>query len=163
MRHSPSRRRSGFTFIEMLTVFVVLAAAMMISVRAIGDTLRRDRVAKVSAILGSDLEQAFAIAARLREPVRIIVDTSWATRRIKFQDRKVPPLVPTVYKIRMLDSTSTYALDALTTNRDTIDIMPNGLATDSLKLTLIIKTTGGQLYTKTVWSSKAGLVKVNGR
>ena len=163
MRHSPSRRRSGFTFIEMLTVFVVLAAAMMISVRAIGDTLRRDRVAKVSAILGSDLEQAFALAARLREPVRIVVDTSWATRRIKFQDRKVPPLVPTVYKIRMLDSTSTYALDSLTTNRDTIDIMPNGLATDSLNLTLIIKTGGGKLYTKNVWASKAGLVKVNGR
>jgi Tfp pilus assembly protein FimT len=160
MRHSPSRRRSGFTFIEMLTVFIVLAAAMMISVRAVGDTLRRDRVAKVSAILGSDIEQAFAIAARLREPVRIIIDTSRATRRLRIQNRAA---TATFYKLRLLDSSSTYALDSLTTNRDTIDIMPNGLATDSLNLTLIIKTTGGKLYTKTVWASKAGLVKVNGR
>jgi len=160
MRHSPSRRRSGFTFIEMLTVFVVLAAAMMISVRAIGDTLRRDRVTKVSAILGSDLEQAFALAARLREPVRIVVDTARATRRIRIQNRKPSP---TFYKLRLLDSSSTYALDSMITNRDTIDIMPNGLATDSLKLTLFIETAGGKWYTKSVWASKAGLVKVNGR
>ncbi len=160
MRHSPSRRRSGFTMIEILAVFVVLAAAMMISVRAVGDTLRRDRVQKVSAIIGSDLEQAFAIAARLREPVRIVVDTARATRRIRIQDRKP---TPTIYKLRLLDSSSTYALDSMITNRDTIDIMPNGLATDSLNLTLIIKTTGGKLYTKTVWASKAGLTKVNGR
>ena len=63
MRHSPSRRRSGFTIIEMLTVFVVFGAVAMISMRAVGDTLRRDRVAKASAIVGTDIEQAFAIAA----------------------------------------------------------------------------------------------------
>ena len=72
MRHSPSRRRSGFTVIELLVAMAVFGAVAMISVRAVGDTLRRDRVTKVSAIIGTDIEQAFAIAARLREPVRSI-------------------------------------------------------------------------------------------
>ena len=41
--------------------------------------------------------------------------------------------------------------------------MPNGLATDSLHLDLFVKTTGGAWYTKTVYASKGGLVKVAGR
>ena len=65
--------------------------------------------------------------------------------------------------MRALDSNSTFAVDSLVTSRDTVDIMPNGLATDSLKLTLIIKSLNGQLYTKSVWVSKAGLVKVAGQ
>jgi type II secretory pathway pseudopilin PulG len=50
--------------IEMLVVFVVFGAVMMISVRIVGDTLRRDRVAKVAAIVGSDIEQAFSPSRR---------------------------------------------------------------------------------------------------
>lgn len=145
--------------IEMLVVFVVVGAVMMISYRGMGDTIRRSRVAKASLLVGGDLEQAFATAARLRQPVRIVVDAS--KKKLRIQDRTSP--TPTVYKMRALDSTSTFAVDSLVTSRDTVDIMPNGLATDSLKLTLIIKSLNGQLYTKSVWVSKAGLVKVAGQ
>ena len=124
MRDSPTRRRSGFTFIEMLVVFVVFGAVMAISVPAVGDTLRRNRVAKIGAVLSADIEQAFAIAARQREPVRMVVDR---------------------------------------TNKDTIDIMPNGLATDTLHLALIIRTTGGATYRKAVRVSKGGLVRMDNR
>ena len=161
MRDSPSRRRSGFTFIEMLVVFIVFGAVMTISVRGVGDTLRRNRVAKVGAILGSDIEQAFAIAARQREPVRIVVNRTGKTFTI--QDRKVPPATTTIYKTRSLAISGQYGVDSLWTNRDTIDIMPNGLATDVLTLSLVIKSTGGELYTKTVQASKGGLVRVDNR
>lgn len=158
MRHSPSRRRSGFTFIEMLTVFVVLGAVAMISVRAVGDTLRRDRAAKVSAIIGTDIEQAFAIAARLREPVRMVVDRT--NKRFTIQDRNV---TPTIYKTRSFALSGEYGLDSLASNRDTVDIMPNGIATGDLNLSMIIKTTGGALYAKSVKVSRGGLVRVNNR
>jgi prepilin-type N-terminal cleavage/methylation domain-containing protein len=158
MRDHPSRRRSGFTFIEMLIVFVVFGAVAMISIRSVGDTLRRDRVAKVSAILSADIEQAFATAARLREPVRMVVDRS--NRRFYIQDRQV---TPTIYKTRLLDATGNYDVDSLTTNRDTVDIMPNGLATDTLRITLIVKSKGGELYTKSVRASKGGLIRVDNR
>jgi prepilin-type N-terminal cleavage/methylation domain-containing protein len=158
MRDSPSRRRSGFTFIEILVVFVVFAAVASISVRSIGDTLRRDRVAKIGAILSADIEQAFAIAARQREPVRIVVDRS--DKQFRIQDRQA---TPSIYKRRSFALSGEYGLDSLWTNRDTIDIMPNGLATDTLKLTLVIRTTGGATYAKSVRVSKGGLVRIDNR
>ena len=157
MKISPNRRRSGFTIIEMLVVFVVFGAVMMMSVRSIGDTLRRNRVAKVAAIVGSDVEQAFAIAARQRQPVRM--KFSRVNRTFSIVDRNTPTLV---YKTRSF-ATGEWALDSIQSNHDNIDIMPNGLATDSTNLELFIKSTGGKWYSKTVWASKGGLVKVAGR
>jgi prepilin-type N-terminal cleavage/methylation domain-containing protein len=159
MRHTHSRRRSGFTFIEMLVVFVVFSAVATISVRAVGDTLRRDRVAKASAILSSDIEQAFAIAARQREPVRMVVDRT--SKKFTIQDRQTSS--PSIYKSRSFSTTGAYEVDSLWSNRDTIEIMPNGIATDTLKLTLVVKTTGGKTYEKSVRASKGGLVRVDKR
>jgi prepilin-type N-terminal cleavage/methylation domain-containing protein len=154
----PPRRRSGFTMIEMLIVFVVFGAVMLVSVRRVGDTIRRDRVAKVAAIVGSDMEQAFAIAARQRVPVRM--KFSRVNKTFQIVDRNTPTLV---YKTRSFATSGEYGVDSIQSNHDNIDIMPNGLATDSTNLELFIKTTGGALYKKTVWASKAGLVKVAGR
>jgi type II secretory pathway pseudopilin PulG len=158
MRHSPSRRRSGFTFIEILVVFIVFSAVMTISVRSVGDTLRRDRVAKVSAIVGTDIEQAFSIAARQRLPVRMLIDRT--NKTLTIVDRNEPTLI---YKTRSFARTGEYSLDSLWSNRDTIDIMPNGLATDTLKLSLVIKTRGGAPYAKSVRASKGGLVRLDNR
>src|SRR5438445_12737517 len=59
-------RRAGFTMIEILVVFIVFGLSAMIALRSVGDTLRRDRVTKTAAVLSTDLERGFAIAARLR-------------------------------------------------------------------------------------------------
>ena len=126
MRHSPSRRRSGFSLLELLLTIGVVGAVAMISVRSIGDTIRRDRVAKVSAILSSDIEQAFAIAARQRLPVRMVIDQT--NKSFTIVDRNTPTLI---YKTRSFARTGAYALDSIASNRDFIDIMPNGLATDT--------------------------------
>jgi prepilin-type N-terminal cleavage/methylation domain-containing protein len=155
---SHPRPRRGFTMIEMLVVFVVFGAVMLVSVRRVGDTLRRDRTAKVAAIVGSDVEQAFAIAARQRVPVRM--KFSRVNKTFQIVDRNTPTLI---YKKRSFATSGEYGLDSIQSNHDFIDIMPNGLATDSLHLDLFVKTTGGAWYTKTVYASKGGLVKVAGR
>jgi prepilin-type N-terminal cleavage/methylation domain-containing protein len=159
MSDSPSRRRGGFTLIEILVVFIVFAAVATISVRSVGDTLRRDRVAKTGAVLSADIEQAFAIAARQREPVRMVVDR--INKRFSIQNRNVA--TPTIYKRRSFATSGEYGVDSLWTNKDTIDIMPNGLATDTLHLALIVRTTGGATYRKAVRVSKGGLVRMDNR
>jgi hypothetical protein len=45
-------------------------------------------------------------------------------------------------------------------NRDSLDVMPNGLATDTLSLTLGVFSTGGSLYTKTIRVTRGGMVRV---
>ena len=158
MRHSPSRRRAGFTFIEILVVFIVFSAAAMISVRSVGDTLRRDRLTKAAAVVASDVEQAFAIAARQRLPVRMVVDRS--SRKLTVVDRNTPTLI---YKTRSFAKGGAYEIDSLYADTARMEIMGNGLATNELQLKLIIKTTGGALYQKTVQVSKGGLVRVDNR
>src|SRR5215213_1109626 len=155
MRHSPAPRRGGFTFIEILVVFIVFSAVATISIRSVGDTLRRDRLSKSSAIVSSDLEQAFAIAARQRQPVRVQIDRT--NLKLTVVDRNTPTLV---YKTRSFAKAGAYELDSLWSNRDFIDIMPNGLSTNELQLSLIIRTTGGALYQKSVRVSRGGLVRV---
>ena len=73
-------------------------------------------------------------------------------------------MTPTlIYKTRSFARTGEYSVDSLWSNRDTIDIMPNGLATDTLKLSLIIKTRGGVPYAKSVRASIGGLVRLDNR
>lgn len=158
MRHSPSRRRSGFTLLELLVTMSVFGAVALISVRSIGDTIKRDRMAKVAAIIGSDIEQAFSIAARQRLPVRMLIDRT--DKKLTIVDRNTPTLI---YKTRSFASSGAYAIDSLASNRDTIDIMPSGLATDTLNLSLITRSRGGATYSKSVRASIGGLVRVNNR
>lgn len=158
MRHSPPRRRGGFTFLEILVVFIVFTAAAMISVRSVGDTLRRDRVAKAAAVVASDIEQAFSIAARQRLPVRMVIDRD--SRKLTVVDRNTPTLI---YKTRSFAKGGAYEIDSLYADTARMEIMGTGLATNAMQLKLIIKTTGGALYQRTVQVSKGGLVQVNGR
>ncbi|MDB4881448.1 MAG: hypothetical protein JWL95_214 [Gemmatimonadetes bacterium] len=143
--------------IEMLIVFVVFAAVVTISIRSVGDTLRRDRVAKVAAILGTDVEQAFALAARQRVPIRMKI----APRILRFtiEDRSDSTVK---YRTRWFNS-GDLSLDFIATNDTIIDIMPSGLSTDTLNLTLGIYTKGGAQYTKSVRATIAGLVRLDNR
>jgi prepilin-type N-terminal cleavage/methylation domain-containing protein len=160
MRYSPSPRRNGFTMIEMLIVFVVFGAAAMISIGAVGDTLRRDRLAKVSAIVSSDIEQAFAIAAQQRQPVRVITSTCDTCMRIRIVSRADTTLI---YRKRSFKRSAEFPLDFMSVSRDTLDIMPSGLATDTFNLTLGVYSRGGMRYSKSVRATIGGLVRVGNR
>ena len=144
--------------IELLIVIIVAALILKISIRSVGDTLRRDRVAKASLILGADIEQAFSIAARQRMPVMMVLNRS--NKSFSIIDRADPTMI---YRTRSFARTSAYAVDTMYANRDTIYIMPNGLATQALNLTLRVSTAGGVPYTKSVRASLAGMVLVNNR
>lgn len=158
MRSSPRRRaRPGFTLIEILTVFIVFGVAAMIAVRSVGDTLRRDRVSKAAVMVSADIEQAFAIAARQRTPVRVFLNDT--TISISFRDR-----ADTTRRFRHRTFRGgEFSLDTMSMSRREFDIMPTGLATDTLSLTLGIFSQGGGTYSQTVRMTRAGLVRIGNR
>lgn len=160
MRPIPIRRRSGFTILELLIVFVVFGLVVMISIRSVGDTLRRDKTVKAAHLLGADIEQAFAVAARQRMPVYLILNES--NRTLSVIDWDTLP-AKKVYRRRSFAKTSEYGVDTLYANRDTIIIMPNGIATNTMDITLLISSRGGAPYTKKVSVSNGGMVLVNNR
>jgi type II secretory pathway pseudopilin PulG len=144
--------------IEMLVVFIVFGVSAMIAIRSVGDTLRRDRVAKAAAIMSTDLEQAFALAARQRIPVRLrMVDS---VQLFTVRDRTDTTVR---FRRRSYGSASEFGLDYMKSSRDSFDIMPNGLASDTINITIGVKSTGGTRYTKSIRATRGGLVRVGNR
>jgi len=144
--------------IELLIVFTVFGLVVMMSIRSVGDTLRRDKASKAASILGADVEQAFAIAARQRTPVMLASDR--ANRTFSIIDRGTTTIV---YRRHSFRKSGDYGVDSLYANRDTVVIMPNGIATNSMDITLRFISTGGTVYTKKVAVSVGGMVRVNNR
>lgn len=147
------QRRAGFTIIEMLVVFIVFGASAAIAVRSVGATLRRDRVGKAAVMLSADIEQAFAIAGRQRAPIRIAIDSFSMT--VSLVDRAN---TSRVYRRRTLKG-GEFALDFIRSNRWALDVMPSGLATDTLRLSVGIYD-GGTTYTRTIRMTRGGLVRI---
>ena len=146
--------RKGFTLVELLIVLALIGIVAAIAIRSVGDTMQRDRVVKLSAILSTDLEQAFATAGRLRQPVRVLIDSS--KRTISFANRSDTTLK---YRTRQFAS-GDLAIGFISSSTNQLDIMPSGLSTDTLKLRLGIYSKNGTTYKKTLRMTRGGLVRV---
>lgn len=148
------RGRDGFTLIELLIVLALVGAVSAISIRSVGDTIRRDRVQKAAAIISTDLEQAFAIAARQRTPMRLLFDS--ARKKFAVAERSDTTLK---YRTRQF-ATGDLALDYIAVSRTTLDIMPSGLSADTLSMRIGIYSRNGSRYDRTIRMTRGGLVRI---
>ncbi len=148
------RRRAGFTLIEIIAVFVLVGAVTAIAIRSVGDTLRRDRLVKSMAILSADLDQAFAIAARQRTPVRLMLDST--TLSFAVVERSDTTMK---YRTRQFKS-GDLALDFMQVSARNIDVLPSGLSSDTLSLKLGIYSKNNTTYTRTLRMTRAGMVRI---
>lgn len=146
--------RQGFTLVELLIVFALVGIVSAISIRSVGDTIRRDRVQKAAAIVSTDIEQAFALAARQRTPMRLLFDS--ARRTFAVTERSDTTLK---YRTRQF-ATGDLALDYIAVSRPTLDVMPSGLSADTLSLKLGIYSKNGTRYDRTVRMTRGGLVRI---
>jgi len=78
--------RQGFTVLELIAVVVILGIMAAFAGPAMSRIVRHQRVNRAATVIASDLQNAFAVAARQRQPVRIQADA--ATRSYQFIDRK---------------------------------------------------------------------------
>lgn len=154
MRTSPDRHkysRSGFSIIEIIAVVAILGIMASVAGPAMSRIVRHNRVNRATMIITSDLQNAFAVAARQREPVRILADAS--TRSYQFVDRKTG----TVLRIRAFyGDTSEYRLNTLVFTPATIDVFPNGVSSAALTIDLA----NGD-YSKQITASTAGFVRIS--
>ncbi len=141
----------GFSMIELIAVIAILGVLATIAGPSMSRVVRHNRVNRATTIIASDLQNAFAVAARQREPVRIQGDA--ATRSYQFVDRRTG----TVLRIRTFyGDTSEYRLSTLTFNPATIDVFPNGVSSAPLTIDLA----NGD-YSKQITASTAGFVRVS--
>jgi hypothetical protein len=112
--------------------------------------VRHQRVNRAAKIIVSDMENAFAVAARQRMPVRVQADAS--TRSYQFVDRATG----TVLRIRAFyGDTSEYRLSSLVFTPTTFDVFPNGISSSAVTIDLA----NGD-YSKRITASTAGFVRL---
>jgi type IV fimbrial biogenesis protein FimT len=136
--------------LELVIVMVIVGIMAALAAPAISTVMRHNRVNRAAAVITSDFQNAFAVAARQREPVRISADAS--TQSYQFTDRRTG----TVLRTRTFyGSTSEYSLTSLNFHPATIDVFPNGVssAVDTVDLA------DGD-YSKRITASTAGFVRV---
>lgn len=70
------RRRSGFTFFELMTVIIIVAALSAIAVPRITRGIRTSRVRNAQAVVIAELTQTMSTAARQRVAYAILYDSA---------------------------------------------------------------------------------------
>src|SRR6185503_6132476 len=147
--HKHARR--GFTIMEVLVVLGIIGILAAMAGPAMSRIVRHQRANRATMVITSDLQNAFAVAARQREPVRIQADS--VNRSYQFVDRKTG----TVLRIRTFyGDNSEYLLNTLVFTPATIDVFPNGVSSAALT----VKLANGD-YSKQINASTAGFVRIS--
>ena len=142
--------RLGFSLFELIAVVAILGILAAIAGPAMSRIVRHQRVNRAATVIASDLQNAFAVAARQRQPVRIQADAT--TRSYQFVDRKTNA----VLRIRTFyGDTSEYRLTKLVFTPTTIDVFPSGISSNAVTIDLA----NGD-YSKQITASTAGFVRI---
>jgi type IV fimbrial biogenesis protein FimT len=139
----------GYTVVELVLVIVIISALAGITYVRMAPALERTRVRGAASTMAGDLQYAQVLAARLRTPVRISVNTTGLSYQIA--DRSGA----NVYRSRNLGATGDYRLDELAASPVTLDVFPNAVTAQSATYTL-----GLNGFRRVVTFSRAGQIRV---
>ena len=140
----------GFSMIELIAVVMIVGIMATIGGPAMARVVRHTRTNRAASIIASDLQNAFAVAARQREPVRIQADAP--TQSYQFIDRKTGSVI----RIRTFyGDTSEYKLTSLVFTPATIDVFPSGVSSSPITIDLA----NGD-YARHITASTAGFIRV---
>ncbi len=145
-----TRGLKGFSLFELIVIVVIIGIVATMAGPAMSRIIRHQRVNRAATIIVSDLQNAFAVAARQREPVRVQADAT--TRSYQFVDRQTGA----VLRIRAFyGDTSEYRLTSLVFTPTTFDVFPSGVSSDAVKINLA----NGD-YARVITASTAGFVRL---
>ncbi len=139
----------GFSMLEMMVVLIVVGLLVAISVPKMARVMRHERVNRAAQVVVADLQNGFAMAGRQRAPVRLTFTPT--TKTYVFTDRATG----TVFQTRIMDNRSEYGLTTLSSTPATVDVLPNGIGSASLTVTIAQGD-----YSRTVTASSAGFVRL---
>ena len=142
--------RRGFSLLEVSVVLVIAGIVGSMSAGRFHDLIVQQRVARAATAVQNDLEAAFATAARNRKPVRISWSASTMQLNVTSRDGS------RTYRHTGLGRDA-YGLtsSAVSVSQSPVEVFPNGLAADTLLVTLSMNNT-----TKRVRMTRAGLVQI---
>lgn len=149
-RSSSMTSRAGYSFIEMLTVIVVMAILMSITVISMAPKIKNGKVNNAANVVVGDLQYAQSLAVRHRRPMAVIIQP--ATRQYVIRERDNPS---EVYRTRLLGQESEFSLDSLGASPTSVEFYPNGVARTTTTVTV-----GLDGYHREVKLTRAGQIRI---
>jgi prepilin-type N-terminal cleavage/methylation domain-containing protein len=140
----------GFSMLELAASIVIIAILTGMGLPAVTSLLNRARVNQAAVVVAADLQNAFAMAARQRKPVRLSCDC--ANGVYTAADRSGGTLRLT----RNLLGDDESGAASLVFDPSPVDIFPSGVTSADL-LTVTISRTG---YSRQVTMTRAGQVRI---
>jgi Tfp pilus assembly protein FimT len=133
----------------MAITMAVAGVLMTLAVWKTGPALQNARARQAATTVATDLQYAQMLAARQREPVVVIVNSS--LRLLLIQSRG-----GVVFRRRFVGPGTEYGLLSLSmTPTSTVEVFPNGIATTTVTLTASTPS-----YTRRVRLSRAGQIRI---
>lgn len=148
------RARSGFSILEMLVVVVLVGIIMSVAGVRVSGMITQQRVVRAASTIQTDLELAFALAGRSREPTKIVFSSSTGAILLRVTNRAGT----TEYRRSDLKLLGLNHGD-VTASTNEITVFPNGFASDVLTLR-VSATRNGETFTRVVQMTRAGMIKV---
>jgi prepilin-type N-terminal cleavage/methylation domain-containing protein len=141
----------GFTLIEALLVIVIVGFVSTFALPKMAAIMTEQRLNRAAWALGNQVQVAFGLAMRNRKPIQITFDTSQA--QLTIADRAGTVFTRTGLEAFNLNR-SNVAL-----SRSMVEVYPEGLAQDSLLITLSANS-AGSTATRRVRMTRGGLVQI---
>ena len=133
---------------EILVAITLVGIAAALAIPRISRITNQTRIQRAAQALQLEVQQAYAIAARNRAPVQI----RWSSSTMQLRITNLGG--STVYRRLGVGDGGGYGLTAseVTVAPTTLTIFPNGLAADTLSISLARSG-----YTRRLWVSKSGM------
>ena len=152
-KRGPNNARRGFTLVEMVFTFVVIAIMAAMIGTKIGPALRKSRVNRSASLVALDMEQAYSLAARQRRPVRIDCNCGAGTYTVA--DRAGTVLLSRNLQADADLGVMTLTFTAAPANVLPVEIFPPGISDKNLTVRITSGTS-----TRAVFITTAGQVRI---
>jgi type II secretion system protein H len=140
---------SGYTVLELLVVMVVMALLTGLAYVRLAPALGHAKVRSAANVLATDLQYAQMLAVRFARPMVVTVNSGSLEYEIAERGGG------TVHRTREMGAASEYMLDELSGSPTSVEFFPNGVAGQSLTVTL-----GQSGFRRKVTLSRAGKIRV---
>ena len=143
-------RIGGYTLIEMVLVIVIAGIVTSFGVVRLAPALEHANVRAAANVVAGDLQYAQILAVRYRKPISVIVASS--TKQYLIRDRDD---ATNVYRTRLLGPDTDFGLDELTSSPTSVELFPNGVARETMVMTL-----GIDGFQRQVRLTRAGQIRI---
>lgn len=143
--------QAGFTLYEAMMVLLIVGIVVGALTPSVRRQLTRARINRAANVMAADLMLAQSIAGRQRIPVRVSYDV--INKLVTVVDSRASA---TNYLTRRFGLDSDFKLTSLSASPTTLLVMPNGMASTGVTITL-----SDGSFQRRVTMTRAGLVRIS--